>query len=95
MPQWVQDNTQQVRHILGTTWHRFAQKIQDRKFVVLAILAGVFLLFVVWSIVHGWIKNEVSHTINTDGTVVAQLSVEDIKKEIAEFQKLDPTSEEK
>jgi hypothetical protein len=55
----------------------------------------LFLLFVLWSIVHGWIKNSATQTINPDGTITASLSIEDIKKSIADFQKLDPSSEEK
>ncbi len=74
---------------------RLQQKLHHRQFIVLLVLVGVFLLFVLWSIVHGWIKNTSSNAINADGSVTSVLSIEDIKKEIFAFQKLDPTSEEK
>ncbi len=48
-----------------------------------------------WSIIHSRLKNTASQHINTDGTVTAALSIDDIKKEISAFQKLDPTSDEK
>ncbi len=94
-PKFLESFTERVRQIGGVTLMRLQQKLHHRQFIVLLVLVGVFLLFVLWSIVHGWIKNTSSNAINADGSVTSVLSIEDIKKEIFAFQKLDPTSEEK
>lgn len=95
MPKPLKALGEQISYAVDTTLLRFGQKVQHKQFIILAALTGVFVLFVLWSIVHGWIKNTTTQTINSDGTVTAALSIEDIKKEISIFQKLDPTSDEK
>lgn len=95
MPAWVRTWGDKMRQIWWTTLLRLQQKIKQRQFVVLLGLIWIFLAFVVWSIIHGWIKNQSTASINADGTTTARLSIEDIKKEIFAFQKLDPTSDEK
>lgn len=95
MPKQLKAIWEQISYAVDTTLLRFGQKVQHKQFITLAVVTWVFLLFVLWSIVHGWIKNTTTQTINADGTVTAALSIEDIKKEIAVFQKLDPTSDEK
>lgn len=53
------------------------------------------MLYLLYGLVANFIRNNTTNTINPDGTVTANLSIEDIKKEIVNFQKLDPSSEEK
>lgn len=95
VPQWVRTFGDRVRQIGGVTLFRLQEKLKLRQFVVLLSLIWLFLIFVLWSIVHGFIKNYSNATINVDGSTTSTLSIEDIKKEIFVFQKLDPTSDEK
>ena len=94
-PEWITNLWDRVLHILDITVLRLGQKIRNKEFLVLGIMAWLFLLFVLWSIVHWWIKNNATQSIKSDWTVTASLSIEDIKKGIADFQKLDPSSDEK
>lgn len=95
MPQWVRSLWDRVRQIWGVTLFRLQEKLKHRQFIVLLSLIWLFLVFVLWSLIHGFIKNYSTATINVDGTTTSTLSIEDIKKEIFVFQKLDPTSDEK
>jgi hypothetical protein len=94
-PSFVSDSMKHVRGAYDMTLYRIREKLHQKQFVVLLLGAWVFLLFVLRSIIHGWIQNTASQSINPDGTITASLSIDDIKKEIAAFQKLDPKSEEK
>lgn len=94
-PAWVSSLAHGTSSVLDQTRQRFLQKVHHKQFILLATGIGVFLLFVVRSIVHARIRNTSTEMINPDGTVTAALSIDDVKKEIAAFQKLDPTSEEK
>lgn len=58
-------------------------------------LFSLFLLYLLYGLVVNFIRNNTTNTINPDGTITANLSIEDIKKEIVQFQKLDPSTEEK
>ncbi len=95
MPEWVRNIWSRVQQVWVVTLQRLKDKIRHRQFIIILILVWVFLLFVVWSLVSWFIKNYSSASINPDGTVTSTLSIEDIKKEIVSFQKLDPISEEK
>jgi hypothetical protein len=81
--------------LIQLTASRLHGKMQQKQFAILLMIGAAFLLFTVWSIVHSWFKNTASQHINDDGTITASLSIDDIKKEIAAFQKLDPTSDVK
>lgn len=95
MPQSMRWVSSRASQIFSTTRLHLQNKLKQRQFIVMLAWIGVFLLFVVWSLVHGWIKNYSTATINPDWSVTSALSIEDIKKEIFAFQKLDPTSDEK
>jgi len=84
-----------VSSVFSSTAGRIREKLHHKQFAILLTIAAIFLLFTLWSIVHSRLKNTATQHINSDGTVTAALSIDDIKKEIAAFQKLDPTSEEK
>lgn len=95
LPAGLKNFGESVKYTFDTTLLRLWQKVKNKQFILLASLVGVFIIFVLWSIIHGWVRNTTTQTINADGTTTAALSIEDIKKEIAAFQKLDPTSDEK
>lgn len=84
-----------VKTVFHKTSTRFGAKVKNKEFALLAALVGMFLLFVVRGVIASWIKNTTTNTIQSDGSVTASLSIDDIKKEIAEFQKLDAESDEK
>lgn len=87
--------TNRLASLCKLTIDRLQGKMHQKQFALLLIIGIAFLLFTLWSIVHSWFKNTASQHINVDGTITASLSIDDIKKEIAAFQKLDPTSDEK
>lgn len=95
IPSFVTSAWDKARAVWRKTTGSIWEKMQNKEFIILAILIGVFLVFVLWGLVSTWIKNTATNTIQSDGTVTAPLSIDDIKKEIAEFQKLDAASEEK
>ncbi len=84
-----------VKTVLHKTTTRFWNKVKNKEFALLSIFVWLFLLFVIWGIISSWITNTTTNVIKSDGTTTAMLSIDDIKKEIAEFQKLDIASEEK
>ncbi len=87
--------SEKVKTVLHKTTTRFWKKVKNKEFALLSIFVWLFLLFVVWGVISSWITNTTSNVIKSDGTISASLSIDDIKKEIAEFQKLDIASEEK
>jgi hypothetical protein len=95
VPQSIRSLGDRMRQIGWVTLFRLQEKLKNRQFILLLSGIGLFLIFVLWSIIHWFIKNYSSASINVDWSTTAQLSIEDIKKEIFVFQKLDPTSDEK
>lgn len=65
------------------------------RYAIVIGLFSIFLLYLLVGLVSNFIKNNTTNTINADGTITASLSIEDIKKEIVQFQKLDPSTPEK
>lgn len=84
-----------VKTVLQKTTSRFWNKVKNKEFALLSIFVSLFLLFVIRWVISSWVKNTTTNVIKSDGTISASLSIDDIKKEIAEFQKLDIASEEK
>lgn len=84
---------------MGDRWVIFTRNIRDLmsqyRYAIVIGLFSIFLLYLLYGLISNFIKNNTTNTINPDGTITANLSIEDMKKEIVQFQKLDPSSEEK
>jgi|GEM_PF-2102332 len=84
---------------MGDRWTIFTRNTRELmsqyRYAIVIGLFSIFLLYLLYGLVANFIKNNTSNTINPDGTITANLSIEDIKKEIVNFQKLDPSTEEK
>ncbi len=83
----------------GDRWTVFTRNMREMmgqyRYAIIIGLFSLFLLYLIYGLVSNFIKNNTTNTINADGTISATLSIEDIKKEIVQFQKLDPSTEEK
>lgn len=65
------------------------------RYAIVIGLFSLFLLYLVYGLIANFVRNNTTNTINPDGTVSSTLTIEDIKKEIVQFQKMDPSSAEK
>ncbi len=84
---------------MGDRWIIFTRNVREMmsqyRYAIVIGLFSIFLLYLLYGLVANFIRNNTTNTINSDGTVTANLSIEDIKKELVNFQKLDPSTEEK
>lgn len=80
-------------------WVTFVRNMREMmsqyRYAIVIGLFGLFLLYLLFGLVSNFIQSNTTNTIKADGTVTATLTIEDIKKEIAQFQKLDTSSSEK
>lgn len=85
--------------MMGDRWQIFVRNVRDLmsqyRYAVVIGLFSIFLLYLLYGLISNFIKNNTTNTINADGTISSTLTIEDIKKEIVSFQKLDPSTEEK
>lgn len=84
---------------MSDRWVLFTRNVREMmsqyRYAIVIGLFGIFLLYLLFGLVSNFVRNNTTNTINKDGTVTATLTIEDIKKEIVQFQKLDPSTPEK
>lgn len=78
-----------------TVTRNVREMMSQYRYAIVIGLFSLFLLYLLFGLVSNFVKNNTTNTINADGTVTSTLTIEDIKKEIAQFQKLDPATAEK
>ncbi len=84
---------------MGDRWTLFVRNIRELmsqyRYAIVIGLFSIFLIYLIYGLISNFIRNNTTNSIKPDGTITANLTIEDIKKEIVQFQKLDPSSEEK
>lgn len=88
-----------MQTISSQPWARMIEPvlfiIKEKKYIVSVAILGIIVLWYIYSIIAGAIKNPTNDTTITTEEGVQVVTIEDIKKDIAYFQNLDPTSNEK
>lgn len=84
---------------MGDRWMMVGRNLREMmsqyRYAIVIGLFGLFLLYLVYGLISNFIRNNTTNTIGSDGTITSTLTIDDIKKEIVQFQKLDPSTEEK
>lgn len=88
-----------IQFNFGDRWTLFVRNIRELmsqyRYAIVIGLFSIFLIYLIYGLISNFIRNNTTNSIKPDGTITANLTIEDIKKEIVQFQKLDPSSEEK
>jgi len=76
-------------------WKVWLRRLSENKYYVIIGVLWVIVLVLLYSVLSALLDTKNNNTIITDSGAVLDITIDDIKKDIRNFQQMDPSSDEK
>ena len=76
-------------------WKAWLRRLADNKYYVIIWVLWIIVLILLYSVLSALLDTKNSNTIVTESWTVIDITIDDIKKDIRDFQQMDPSSNEK